>query len=64
MMSHISFGAIQKSLKLQSVSIPVGDDIPHLAHYSGEYEHANQIAHYCENVPEGECTHFMFSLWL
>lgn len=53
-MSHISFGTIQKPLELQPVGIPVGDDIPHLSHYRGEYEDANQIADYCENVPEGE----------
>lgn len=54
MMSHVSFGAIQKPLELQAVGIPVGDDVANLPNYSGENEHANQIAHYSEHVPVEE----------
>lgn len=55
MVPHVGFGSVQQPLKLKPVGVPVRDDIPHLTHYSGEYEHANQIAHYRENVPEGKC---------
>lgn len=51
MMSHVSFGAIQQPLKLQPVGIPVRDDVANLPHYSGENEHANQIAHDRKHVP-------------
>lgn len=40
-MSHVSFGAVKEPLELQTVGVPVSDDIADLSHYSGENENAN-----------------------
>jgi glutaminase len=65
MMSHVSFGTIQQSFKLQSVGISVCNNVANLPNYSGENEHANQVTDYCEHVPVGkafnsveQCTRF------
>lgn len=54
MMPHVSFGAIKQTFELQTVGIPVGDHVANLTNYSGENEHANQIAHDREHIPVEE----------
>lgn len=50
-MSHVRLGAVQQSLELQPVGVPVRDHVAHLADNRGEYEYANQVADYGEDVP-------------
>lgn len=57
MVSHVSLGAIQQPLELESVGVPVSDDVAHLPHDRREYEYAYQVAHYCEHVSEGKILH-------
>lgn len=49
-MTHVRLGAVQQSLELQSIGVPVGDHISHLPDYCGEDEYANQVADDRENV--------------
>lgn len=52
MVPHVCLCTIQQSFKFQAVRIPIGDNISHLAHYSGKYEDANQVADNSEYVSE------------
>lgn len=54
MMPHISLGAVQEPLELETVRVPVGDDIADLANDGREYEDADQVADYREDVPANQ----------
>lgn len=54
MMPHISLGAVQEPLKLKTVRIPVGDDVADLADDGREYEDADQVADYREDIPANQ----------
>lgn len=51
MVSHVGLGPVQQSFKFQSIRVPIGDDVAHLADDSGEDEDAYQVAHDSEHVP-------------
>lgn len=54
MVPHISLGAVQESLELETVRVPVGDDVADLADDGREYEDADQVADYGEDVPANQ----------
>ena len=51
MVSHISLGAVKQSLELQPICVSIGDHVPDLADDRREYEDADQVADYREDVP-------------
>lgn len=51
-MPHVGLSAIQQTLKLESIGVPIGDHIPNLTHDSCEDKHADQVADYCEDISE------------
>lgn len=50
-MSHVGLGAVQQPFELQSICVPIRNNIAHLTDYCGENKHANQVADDRENVP-------------
>ena len=48
--AHVCLGAVEQPLELETVCVAVGYHIADLADNRGENEHANEIAHYRENV--------------
>lgn len=50
MMPHVCLRAIEQSFELESIRVPIGYHVAHLTYYCGEYEHTDEIAHYCEHV--------------
>lgn len=54
MVPHVGLGAVQESLELETVRVPVRDDVADLADDGREYEDANQVADYREDVPANQ----------
>lgn len=50
-MSHVGLRAVEKSFELQTVRISIGDHVPDLSDDRREYEDADQVADYREDVP-------------
>lgn len=53
-MPHISLGTVQEPLEFETVRISVGDDVANLADDGREYEDADQVADYREDVPANQ----------
>lgn len=51
---HVGLGAVQEPLELETVRVPVRDDVADLADDGREYEDANQVADYREDVPANQ----------
>lgn len=51
MMSHICLCTVQQSLEFQPIRVPVGNHVSNLTDDRREYEDADQVAHYREDVP-------------
>lgn len=54
MVPHVGLGAVQEPLELETIRVPVRDDIADLADDGREYEDANQVADYREDVPANQ----------
>jgi len=53
-MPHVSLGTVQEPLEFEAVRISVGDDVANLADDGREYEDADQVADYREDVPANQ----------
>lgn len=51
MVSHICLCTVQQSLEFQPIRVPVGNHVSNLTDDRREYEDADQVAHYREDVP-------------
>lgn len=51
MVSHIRLCTVQQSLEFQPIRVPVGNHVSNLTDDRREYEDADQVAHYREDVP-------------
>lgn len=51
MVPHVGLSAVQEPLELQTIRVPIGDDVADLADDGREYEDADQVADYREDVP-------------
>lgn len=54
MVPHVGLGAVQEPLELETIRVPVGDDVADLADDGREYEDADQVADYREDVPANQ----------
>lgn len=54
MVPHVGLGAVQEPFELEAIRIPVRDDVADLADDGREYEDANQVADYREDVPANQ----------
>lgn len=54
MVPHVGLGAVQEPLELQTIRVPIGDDVADLADDGREYEDADQVADYREDVPANQ----------
>lgn len=53
-MPHVGLGAVQQPLELEAIRVPVRDDVADLADDSREYEDADQVTDYREDVPANQ----------